>query len=288
MAYTPTVWNNGDVITAERLNKLEHGVENEQVGPQGPIGPQGAKGEKGDAGASAGFGVISATVDSSTGTPSASVTTSGENTALNVVFKFSGLKGDKGDKGDVGPQGPPGESVAGVSSFNGRTGAVAPQAGDYTAADVGAVPATRTVDGKALSGDISILPAGGSAGQILAKNSEVNYDTKWIDAPSGGGGGGIQVVDITLYADNNWISTSMYAVETYIGYFGSGSSIPEELHVKKGSEIAYIGCIYDNSTAAFAAKYGLYVNVMNSGEVRIFTSERPAFDLKFTVIIQQN
>lgn len=50
MAYTPTTWNNDDVITAEKLNKLEQGVKNEQVGPAGPAGPAGAKGDKGDPG----------------------------------------------------------------------------------------------------------------------------------------------------------------------------------------------------------------------------------------------
>ncbi len=34
MAYEPTTWNNDDVITAEKLNKLEQGVKNEQVGQQ--------------------------------------------------------------------------------------------------------------------------------------------------------------------------------------------------------------------------------------------------------------
>lgn len=38
MAYTPTTWSDGDVITAEKLNKLEQGVKNEQVGPAGPAG----------------------------------------------------------------------------------------------------------------------------------------------------------------------------------------------------------------------------------------------------------
>lgn len=57
MAYTPTTWNNDDVITAEKLNKLEQGVKNEQVGPAGPAGavgpagPAGPKGDKGDPGA---------------------------------------------------------------------------------------------------------------------------------------------------------------------------------------------------------------------------------------------
>lgn len=57
MAYEPTTWNNDDVITAEKLNKLERGVKNEQVGPAGPAGPAGAvgpagpKGDKGEPGA---------------------------------------------------------------------------------------------------------------------------------------------------------------------------------------------------------------------------------------------
>ena len=56
MAYTPTVWNDGDLITAEKMNKLEQGVQNEQIGPQGPkgdtgdTGPQGPKGDPGETG----------------------------------------------------------------------------------------------------------------------------------------------------------------------------------------------------------------------------------------------
>ena len=50
MAYTPTQWNTGDVITADKMNKLEQGVQNEQVGPQGPAGPKGETGPQGPAG----------------------------------------------------------------------------------------------------------------------------------------------------------------------------------------------------------------------------------------------
>ena len=35
MAYTPTTWKTGDLITAEKMNKLEQGVQNEQAGPAG-------------------------------------------------------------------------------------------------------------------------------------------------------------------------------------------------------------------------------------------------------------
>ena len=52
MAYTPTTWSDGDVITADKLNKLEQGVKNEQVGPAGPAGPAGPKGDQGAQGPS--------------------------------------------------------------------------------------------------------------------------------------------------------------------------------------------------------------------------------------------
>lgn len=132
MAYTPTVWNDGDTITAERLNKLERGVANEQAGPQGPPGVDGKDGAPGPAGA-----------DGKDGAP--------------------GPQGEPGKDGEGVPPGgaagqvlakktaadydtqwidPPegGGGTSGVSSFNGRSGAVQPASGDYTAAMVGARP----------------------------------------------------------------------------------------------------------------------------------------------------
>lgn len=47
MAYTPTTWQDGDVITAEKMNKLEQAVQNEQIGPAGPAGKDGAAGKAG-------------------------------------------------------------------------------------------------------------------------------------------------------------------------------------------------------------------------------------------------
>lgn len=51
MAYTAHEWKSGDTITAEKLNALENGVQNEQVGPAGAKGDTGAAGAKGAAGA---------------------------------------------------------------------------------------------------------------------------------------------------------------------------------------------------------------------------------------------
>lgn len=106
MAYTPTTWNDGDLITAEKMNKLEQGVKNEQVGPEGPAGKDGADGATGPAGASAGFGTPTATVDANTGTPSVTVSASGPDTAKVFAFEFKNLKGAKGDPGEQGPAGP--------------------------------------------------------------------------------------------------------------------------------------------------------------------------------------
>lgn len=50
MAYEPTNWETGDDITSEKLNKIEQGIENEQVGPQGEQGPKGEQGPAGEDG----------------------------------------------------------------------------------------------------------------------------------------------------------------------------------------------------------------------------------------------
>lgn len=111
--YVPTVWKNGDLLTAENLNKLENAVSNEQIGPQGPQGEAGPPGPQGDPGPQG---------------PTGPVGPQGE----------TGPAGPQGPEGPAGPQGPQGDS--GVISFNGRSGAVVPEREDYTAEMVGAIP----------------------------------------------------------------------------------------------------------------------------------------------------
>lgn len=60
--------------------------------------------------------------------------------------------------------------MAGVSSFKGRTGAVVPQSGDYTAAQVGARPDTWTPT----ASEVGAIPAG-DVEQIQAL-SQAEYD----------------------------------------------------------------------------------------------------------------
>lgn len=54
---------------------------------------------KGDKGDSIGFGTVSATVDGTSGTPAVVATASGPDTAKNISFAFSGLKGQDGTIG---------------------------------------------------------------------------------------------------------------------------------------------------------------------------------------------
>lgn len=44
------------------------------------------------------------------------------------------------------------------------------------------------------------IPAGGSAGQLLSKKSDEDYDTEWVDIPQGGGGT-VDIVDNLTTAD---------------------------------------------------------------------------------------
>lgn len=82
-------------------------------------GLPGETGPQGETGAAAGFGTISASVDEDTGTPSVDVSTDGPSTALNIAFRFSGLKGATGEKGDKGETGEQGEAgPQGVSITN--------------------------------------------------------------------------------------------------------------------------------------------------------------------------
>ena len=112
MAYTPTQWNDGDLITAEKMNKLEQGVKNEQVGPQGPrgeTGPQGPRGETGPQGPRGEKGP-------------------------------QGPRGEKGDTGAQGPQGPAGPSYTLPAATTAALGGVKQAA---AVSDVAAAPTTE-------------------------------------------------------------------------------------------------------------------------------------------------
>jgi hypothetical protein len=86
------------------------------------------------------------------------------NKKINLVKLKSGSKGEKGDKGDKGEKGDKGDK--------GDRGAYGPEGvmGPMGPSGVGIV-------------------SGGTTGQVLAKKSNADYDTEWVNQSGGGGGG---------------------------------------------------------------------------------------------------
>ena len=145
-----------------------------ETGPTGPVGPTGAAGPAGETGATGPAGPMGPTGPAGGPTgPTGPTGPSGQAGAAGPT----GPTGPSGAAGPTGPTGPAGEN--GVASFNGRTGAVLPQSGDYNATQipVSGEPEAETV-AAALSNK---APAGFGWGdeiqRIGAESAEESYET---------------------------------------------------------------------------------------------------------------
>ena len=138
-----------------------------------------------------------ATVDSSTGTPSVTVTKSESQSGdeLTFHFAFSNLKGEDGATGAQGPQGIQGptgpEGAQGPRGFKGDTGATGAQGPTGPTGPQGPTGATGATGAtgpqgpqgeQGEQGPAGIgVPSGGTTNQILAKTDNLDYNTKWMD-----------------------------------------------------------------------------------------------------------
>ena len=138
-----------------------------------------------------------ATVDSSTGTPSVTVTKTESQSGdeLTFHFAFSNLKGEDGATGATGPQGIQGptgpEGAQGPRGFKGDTGATGaqgptgPQGPQGPTGATGATGATGPQGPQGEQGEQGPagigVPSGGTTDQILAKTDNLDYNTKWMD-----------------------------------------------------------------------------------------------------------
>lgn len=121
-------YEGGSYLAMKEVTGIE--PSNDKVNWMQLSGPglPGDQGPQGEPGAAAGFGTVSATVDETTGTPSVDVEASGPDTAKNISFAFTGLKGEKGDKGDKGDPGPQGiQGETGETGLQGERGPQGPQ-----------------------------------------------------------------------------------------------------------------------------------------------------------------
>lgn len=158
-------------------------------GANGENGADGQQGEPGQDGVPAGFGTPSATIDNTSGEPSVTVDATGPDTAKIFTFHFSGLKGQDGADG---ADGAPGEDGAAATIQIGTVTTLEPGE-QATVENVGTENAAILNFGipKGEQGEPGTggggqgVPAGGTTGQILAKASDSDYDTQWVDAEGG-------------------------------------------------------------------------------------------------------
>lgn len=92
-----------------------------------------------------------------------------EDTTVYIKYYATLPKGETGAQGPQGPEGPQGATgPQGETGPQGATGAIGPQ-GPAGADGVG-------------------VPTGGTTGQVLAKTSDSDFDTEWVDQNGGGDG----------------------------------------------------------------------------------------------------
>lgn len=136
------------------------------------------KGATGSTGQPAGFGTPTAQIDSNTGTPSVTITSSGPNTAKIFNFSFKNLKGPQGLQGIQGPTGPTGPGVP--------TGGTS---GQYLKKDSSTNYDTsfETPDTTPTNGSSKLITSGGvytannSKANLTASNLSTSNITSWQD-----------------------------------------------------------------------------------------------------------
>lgn len=145
-------------------------------GPAGSVGPAGATGPAGDPGAPGADGADG----------KSAFQTAVENGFIGTEAQW--LASLKGPQGDVGPQGTPGTN--GVDGAQGPQGPQGLKGDKGDKGDPGDVGATGAQGPQGATGPAGPgVPTGGTTGQVLAKTTDVDYDSEWIDPPAGGGGG---------------------------------------------------------------------------------------------------
>lgn len=153
-------------------------------------GEQGIQGEQGEPGSQGAPGSVpnvsaSASVTNTSGTPAVTVTRTGSDAAPNFDFAFENLKGEQGIQGVPGQNG-----QNGADGSDGVTPIVSATASADNSYGIPNVVVTRSGTDVAPSFDFAFhnikgepgtsgVPAGGATGQVLAKESNDDWDCDW-------------------------------------------------------------------------------------------------------------
>lgn len=161
-----------------------------------------AKGDKGDTGDAAGFGTVEASVDNSTGVPSVNVETSGENTAKNFSFEFSGLKGEPGADG-LGVPSPTKDDAGKVPVATGNTQAPLYELGtpwpdSYTKSEIRSLYAPAIWDIAPLAAEHDIYAAEGAPLRVTQQGETEQQTTT-----------GAQLLDIKRFGHRIMLDASI-------------------------------------------------------------------------------
>ena len=126
----------------------------------------------------------------------------------------AGPQGPQGPAGAAGAQGPAGpQGPAGADGTDGG-GEVYEQPDEPTGASEGAIWIDTDEEPVVLEGPPGPgVATGGTTDQILAKASGTDYDTEWIDAPSGGGGSVGAWTEVFPSTTGIWNGSAFYRIE---------------------------------------------------------------------------
>ena len=152
---------------------------------------------------------------------------------LEVIAGQQGATGPAGPQGATGASGTPGTPGApGLAGATGASGTPGSAGATGAPGAQGATGATGVTGATGTPGQG--VPTGGTAGQVLAKNSGTNFDAGWVTM-EGGGGGAITIANLpagsVLYARYNtstsaWPSRPTARPDIMVHWVGADESTP--------------------------------------------------------------
>jgi len=184
-----------------------------------------------------------------------------------------GTVGPQGPPGPEGPQGPPGadggQGIQGIQGIPGDTGPAGADGAQGPQGNPGADGAQGIQGIQGPQGDAGPqgnpgvgVPAGGTANQVLAKNSATDYDTAWTTPVAGGDPyharlilgadkpTGANVTPVTLGLSFSYIANSKYVVDIYALVAPTAATTGCGFSIDVDTAVTYVGTHVTHQLAA--------------------------------------